>query len=58
MDKSYDCMFVQLATEEAKSFRDRNIFIVLVPNKVILEKSKETPKKKDDAVASEVSASV
>ncbi|KAJ0984902.1 hypothetical protein J5N97_003258 [Dioscorea zingiberensis] len=28
----------ELATEESKNFRDRNIFIVLVPNKAILQK--------------------
>lgn len=48
----------QLAVEEAKSFKDRNIFIVLVPNKVVVQKSQDPPKKKDDAVANEVSASV
>ncbi|XP_047940079.1 translation initiation factor IF3-4, chloroplastic-like [Salvia hispanica] len=48
----------ELAVEEAKSFKDRNIFIVLVPNKVVVQKSQEPPKKKDDAVANEVSASV
>ena len=53
-----DLLSSQLAVEEAKSFKDRNIFIVLVPNKVVVQKSQEPPKKKDDAVANEVSASV
>ncbi|KAH6772315.1 Translation initiation factor 3 protein [Perilla frutescens var. frutescens] len=48
----------ELAVEEAKSFRERNIFIVLVPNKAVVQKAQETPKKKDNSVASEVSASV
>ncbi|KAL8497571.1 hypothetical protein ACS0TY_021054 [Phlomoides rotata] len=48
----------ELAVEEAKSFKDRNIFIILVPNKAIAQKSLEPPKKKDDAVENEVSAGV
>lgn len=49
----------ELATEEAKNFRDRNIFIVLVPNKAILQKAQEQPPKKNDKPAvNEVSASV
>ncbi|KAK6126978.1 hypothetical protein DH2020_039279 [Rehmannia glutinosa] len=48
----------ELAVEEAKSFRDRNMFIVLVPNKAVVQKSQEPPKKKDDSVVDEVSASV
>lgn len=47
---------MQLATEEAKNFRDRNIFIVLVPNKA--QKAQEPPKKQDKSAANEVSASV
>ncbi|KAG6625584.1 hypothetical protein I3843_16G105800 [Carya illinoinensis] len=46
----------ELATEEAKNFRDRNIFIVLVPNKA--QKAQEPPKKQDKSAANEVSASV
>ncbi|KAJ8560796.1 hypothetical protein K7X08_022656 [Anisodus acutangulus] len=42
----------ELATEENKNFRDRNVFIILVPNKAI-----EQPKKKEKP-ATEVSASV
>ncbi|KAL0284055.1 UNVERIFIED_CONTAM: Translation initiation factor IF3-4, chloroplastic [Sesamum angustifolium] len=48
----------ELATEENKNFRDRNIFIVLVPNKAVALKSQEPPKKKDNSVENEVSASV
>lgn len=48
----------QLATEEAKNFRDRNIFIVLVPNKAVLQKAQEPPKKKDKPAVNEVSAGV
>lgn len=47
----------QLATEENKNFRDRNVFIVLVPNKAIVQKAPEQPKKKEKP-ATEVSASV
>jgi translation initiation factor IF-3 len=46
---------VQLATEEAKNFRDKNIFITLIPNKTEVQKPQETPKK---AEADEVSVSV
>ncbi|KAM4125680.1 hypothetical protein ACJW30_01G330800 [Castanea mollissima] len=48
----------KLATEEAKNFRDRNIFIILVPNKALQQKAQEQPpKKKDKSVVNEVSAS-
>ena len=51
--------YAQLATEEAKNFRDRNVFIVLAPNKAVLQKSQEPPKKKDKpAAVNEVSAAV
>lgn len=50
--------YTQLATEEAKNFRDRNIFIVLVPNKAVLQKAQEPPKKKDKPAVNEVSAGV
>lgn len=50
--------FLQLGTEEAKNFRDRNISIVLVPNKALLQKTQEPPKRKDKSVADEVSATV
>ncbi|KAI5414772.1 hypothetical protein KIW84_040294 [Lathyrus oleraceus] len=45
----------KLGTEEAKNFRDKNIFITLVPNKVEVQKPQETPK---IAAADEVSVSV
>ncbi|RDX86254.1 Translation initiation factor IF3-2, chloroplastic [Mucuna pruriens] len=48
----------ELGIEEAKNFRDRNIFIILVPNKVAVQKTQEPPKKKDKSAADEVSASV
>ncbi|KAG8367629.1 hypothetical protein BUALT_Bualt16G0092100 [Buddleja alternifolia] len=48
----------ELAVEENKNFRDRNMFIILVPNKTIVQKAQEPPKKKDDSVSNEVSASV
>ncbi|KAK7291942.1 hypothetical protein RIF29_07509 [Crotalaria pallida] len=48
----------ELGTEEAKNFRDRNIFIIMVPNKATLQKTQEPPKKKDKSEADEVSVSV
>ncbi|XP_022937979.1 translation initiation factor IF3-4, chloroplastic-like [Cucurbita moschata] len=48
----------ELATEEAKNLRDRNMFIVLAPNKAVLQKAQEPPKVKDNLVVNEVSASV
>ncbi|URE10256.1 Translation initiation factor IF-3, N-terminal domain [Musa troglodytarum] len=45
-----------LATEESKNFRERNIFMVLMPNKAVLQKNQEQPKKKEKPVT-EVSAS-
>ncbi|KAE9602362.1 hypothetical protein Lal_00049933 [Lupinus albus] len=48
----------ELGTEEAKNFRDRNIFIIMVPNKATLQKAQEPPKKKDKSEADEVSVSV
>lgn len=45
----------KLGTEEAKNFRDKNIFITLLPNKTEIQKPQETPKK---AAADEVSVSV
>ncbi|XP_060171748.1 translation initiation factor IF3-4, chloroplastic [Lycium barbarum] len=47
----------ELATEENKNFRDRNVFIILVPNKALVQKAPEQPKKKEKP-ATEVSASV
>ncbi|KAL6541085.1 Translation initiation factor IF3-2, chloroplastic [Orobanche minor] len=45
----------ELAVEEAESFRDRILFVVLVPDKALVQKSQERLKRKDD---SEVPASV
>jgi translation initiation factor IF-3 len=47
---------VQLGTEEAKNIRDKNMFIVLVPNKTEVQKTQETPKK-DTADEASVEAS-
>ncbi|KAL1210516.1 Translation initiation factor IF3-4 [Cardamine amara subsp. amara] len=47
----------ELGTEESKNFRDRNLFIVLVPNKEIIRKVQEpAPKKKKKPADDEVSA--
>ncbi|OAY31825.1 translation initiation factor IF3-4, chloroplastic [Manihot esculenta] len=48
----------ELATEESKNFRDRNIFITLVPNKAVLSKTQDPPKKRDKSAVNEVSAGV
>ncbi|KAL5191627.1 Translation initiation factor IF3-2, chloroplastic [Glycine soja] len=48
----------ELATEETKSFRDRNMSIVMVPKKAALQKAQEPPKRKDMSAADEVSAGV
>ncbi|XP_006582630.1 translation initiation factor IF3-4, chloroplastic [Glycine max] len=48
----------ELATEETKSFRDRNIFRVMVPKKATLQKAQEPPKRKDKSAVDEVSAGV
>ncbi|XP_019177965.1 PREDICTED: uncharacterized protein LOC109173148 [Ipomoea nil] len=47
----------EAATLESKNFHDRNMFIVLVPNKAIAQKAQEQPKKKEKS-ATEVSAGV
>lgn len=53
------CPDLQLATEESKNFKDRNIFIVLVPNKAVVQKAQQDPgKKKDKPTKNEVSAGV
>ncbi|KAL8189537.1 hypothetical protein R6Q57_029103 [Mikania cordata] len=46
----------ELAVEESKNFRDRNMTLVLVPNKAVIQK--EAPKKKDKTTGTQVSASV
>ncbi|KAH0462509.1 hypothetical protein IEQ34_010084 [Dendrobium chrysotoxum] len=46
----------ELATEESKSFSERNIYLVLTPNKAALQKVQEQSKK--ETSATEVSASV
>lgn len=54
----YLVFLLQLAIEENKKFRDRNIFIILVPNKALSQKAQEPPKKKDKQVVDEVSTGV
>ncbi|XP_010525788.1 PREDICTED: uncharacterized protein LOC104803547 [Tarenaya hassleriana] len=49
----------ELAAEESKSFRERNLFIVLVPNKDIVRKATEPPsRKKKREEVDEVSAGI
>ncbi|KAI3711758.1 hypothetical protein L1987_70302 [Smallanthus sonchifolius] len=46
----------ELAVEESKNFRDRNMTLVLVPNKAVLQK--EAPKKTAKSTEAQASASV
>ncbi|KAL8128826.1 hypothetical protein V2J09_017981 [Rumex salicifolius] len=46
----------ELGAQESKDFRERNIYMVLIPNKATLQKAQEAPKKKDKLTANEVSA--
>ncbi|KAK9098154.1 hypothetical protein Syun_025199 [Stephania yunnanensis] len=48
----------ELATEESKNFRERNVFIVLAPNKAVLQKAQDQPKKREKPASTEISASV
>lgn len=48
----------ELATEESKNFRDRNMSIVLVPNKAVMQKAQDPGKKNDKPTKDEVSAGV
>ncbi|XP_057967606.1 translation initiation factor IF3-4, chloroplastic [Malania oleifera] len=53
----------EVATEESKNFRERNMNIVLVPNKLVLQKAQEQkaqepPKKSEKSMTTEVSAAV
>ncbi|CAH9070536.1 unnamed protein product [Cuscuta epithymum] len=41
----------ELATLENKNFRDRNMFIILAPNKAFVQKAHEQPKEKDKSVS-------
>ncbi|KAK8697624.1 hypothetical protein V6N13_113765 [Hibiscus sabdariffa] len=49
----------ELATEERKKSKDKNIFIILVPNMAVVKKAQQDPgKKKDEPTKNDVSASV
>lgn len=39
----------QLATEESKNFAERNIYLVLVPNKIAIQKEQDGLNRKDTA---------
>ncbi|KAG2286366.1 hypothetical protein Bca4012_033082 [Brassica carinata] len=43
----------ELATEESKNFRDRNLFIILVPNKEMIKKPQEPSSRKKKKIAAE-----
>ncbi|KAG2308215.1 hypothetical protein Bca52824_027963 [Brassica carinata] len=43
----------ELATEESKNFRDRNLFIILVPNKEMIRKPQEPSSRKKKKIAAE-----
>ncbi|XP_031481526.1 translation initiation factor IF3-2, chloroplastic-like [Nymphaea colorata] len=45
----------ELATEESKNFTERNIYIILLPNRTVQQKSQEQPKKKETSTV-EISA--
>ncbi|OWM65838.1 hypothetical protein CDL15_Pgr015263 [Punica granatum] len=46
----------ELAAEESKNLSDRNMFIILVPSKAVLQKARDPPKKREKSSANEVSA--
>lgn len=48
----------ELATEESRHFSEKMMTMVLVPNKAVLQKPQEPPKKKESPAANEISASV
>ncbi|KAK2979660.1 hypothetical protein RJ640_007322 [Escallonia rubra] len=48
----------ELGIEESKSFKDRNLNIVMIPNKAVIQKAQEPPKKKERSQEAEVSAGV
>uniref|UniRef100_A0A7N0V638 Translation initiation factor IF-3 n=1 Tax=Kalanchoe fedtschenkoi TaxID=63787 RepID=A0A7N0V638_KALFE len=48
----------ELGTEESKNFKDKNLFIVLIPNKATIQKAQDAPKKKEKQEIPEVSAGV
>lgn len=39
----------EMATEESKNFQERNIYLVLVPNKIAIQKEQDELNKKDTA---------
>ncbi|KAM7477126.1 hypothetical protein LguiB_024369 [Lonicera macranthoides] len=43
----------ELATEESKSFRERTMTLVMVPNKNYVPKAQELPKKEEDSLSTE-----
>jgi len=42
-------LIFQLATEESKNFVERNIYVVLVPNKIAIQKEQDELNRKDTA---------
>ncbi|KAL9666656.1 hypothetical protein QQ045_000991 [Rhodiola kirilowii] len=48
----------ELGTEESKNFKDKNLFIVMIPNKATLQKAQDAPKKKEKQEIPEVPAGV
>ncbi|KAK3005092.1 hypothetical protein RJ639_017117 [Escallonia herrerae] len=48
----------ELGIEESKNFKDRNLSIVMIPNKAVIQKAQEPPKKKEKSQEAEVSAGV
>ncbi|XP_028949725.2 translation initiation factor IF3-2, chloroplastic-like [Malus domestica] len=48
----------ELATEESRHFSEKMMTMVLVPNKAVLQKPQEPPKKKESPAVKEISAGV
>ncbi|KAB2604723.1 translation initiation factor IF-3 [Pyrus ussuriensis x Pyrus communis] len=48
----------EVATEESRHFSEKMLTMVLVPNKAVLQKPQELPKKKESPAAKEISAGV
>ena len=51
-------MMSQLGIEESKNLRDKNMFMVLIPNKVVVQKEPAKKKVKSKSTETQASASV
>lgn len=48
----------QLGTLESKNFNDRNMFMGFIPNKTLIQKGQEQPKKNEPSTDNKVSANL